>query len=351
MAADQGTTRLPGLDGLRALSVLAVIFMHLYSVGSLPQNRFWFAISQQGGDGVTTFFVLSGFLITWLLLEEESQTGRIHLGAFYLRRFLRIVPPALAYLLFVRVLGAMNILPVTWGDVFQALFFVRNIYVHGGPGETIHFWTLAVEEQFYLLWPLMLLLMRRGLRLPLTLLLVAFAPLWRMQVFAAGPLGIREMWRTDIIYDTLMTGCLLALLRQSRRFSKLLNGRIFRSPAILVVPVAAFAVTQLPWAPTQPGLSFGATILNIGIAVTINYVVQGGRTPMDWFLNCPPIVWIGRLSYSLYLWQEFFCYKGSGGDFSVRGFPQNVLLTFACAAASFYLIERPLAGVRRRLDW
>jgi peptidoglycan/LPS O-acetylase OafA/YrhL len=349
MPNEAAKNRLPGLDGLRALSVLAVIFLHLYSVGSLPQTAFWSEISQHGGNGVTVFFVLSGFLITWLLLGEESDTGRIHLGAFYARRFLRIVPPALLYLLFVRLLGALNILPVSWSDVFQALFFVRNFFTRG-PGETIHYWSLAVEEQFYLLWPLMLLFMPRRLRLSLTTLLVVFAPLWRMEVFADGALPIRQMWRTDIVYDTLLIGCLLALLRKGPRTSRWMNGKILRSPLILIVSVVAFWIAQLPWTTTQVGLSFGASILNIGIAVAINYVVQGRRFPIDWFLNWSPIVWIGQLSYSLYLWQEFFCYKGSGGNFFVRGFPQNVLLTFACAVVSFYCIERPMARLRRRLE-
>jgi peptidoglycan/LPS O-acetylase OafA/YrhL len=172
-----------------------------------------------------------------------------------------------------------------------------------------------------------------------------------MDVLGGTPLGPVSLWRTDIVYDSLMTGCLLALLRRGRRASKLMDGKILGSPAILLASAAAFWVTLLPWAPTQMGLSFAPSIFNVGIALTINYVVQGKQTPLDWLLNCPPVVWIGQLSYSLYLWQQFFCHKGAGGIFWVRAFPQNLLFSFACAALSFYLIERPAAALRRRMEW
>ncbi len=121
-------TRLPGLDGIRAVAVLLVIFHHLCSNGTFAG---WPAVAhalKQGIFGVQIFFVLSGFLITWLLVNEEARTGRIDLRRFYRRRAFRILPPALAYLGVITLLAAAGVLVVGRGDLLSSWFFVRNLY-------------------------------------------------------------------------------------------------------------------------------------------------------------------------------------------------------------------------------
>jgi peptidoglycan/LPS O-acetylase OafA/YrhL len=349
MASHPAKTRLPGLDGMRAVAVMGVIGIHLWSVGAFPFTRFWWDLVRYGGDGVLVFFVLSGFLITWLLLSEEADAGKIHLGSFYLRRALRILPPALAYLLVLRLLGKLGYINVAWGDVARAAFFVRNIYF-GPPAETVHYWSLAVEEQFYVFWPLLLLLIPRRARLHTTVLLILAAPVWRYHLLADGPLGFREAWRTDYVYDALLIGCLLALLRQDARAGRVLRASSAGHPAILLISLAAFAASHMPIADTRLGGAICPSFFYAGIAMGINYLLFGGRASVDRFLNWRPVVWVGKLSYSLYLWQQLFCFQEAGFRvFWVKGFPQNVLLSFICAALSFYLIERPFQWLRARL--
>lgn len=153
--------RLPGLDGLRAVAVLLVIFHHLCSQGTFAG---WPAVAdvlKRGSFGVQIFFVLSGFLITWLLLGEDARHGQIALGRFYVRRALRILPPALLYLAVMFVLTLAGVFAIGRRDFLYSLFFIRNAYGVGGDPQLAHYWSLAVEEQFYLVWPVVVALASR----------------------------------------------------------------------------------------------------------------------------------------------------------------------------------------------
>ena len=149
--------RLPGLDGLRACSIVEVMVSHLAITNRLPWIPAFIValLGIRGGWGVTVFFVISGFLITHLLVLEETRSGRISLGAFYARRALRILPPALAYLAVVAVAAFAGWVRVTPTDLLSSVFFFRNL-TQSPDLYTAHFWSLSIEEQFYLCWPLTL---------------------------------------------------------------------------------------------------------------------------------------------------------------------------------------------------
>ena len=146
--------QIPGLDGIRALSISLVLFAHLAD-GVTAWSRY-------GDFGVESFFVLSGFLITWLLCAQEDKRGAISVPSFYARRALRILPPAFLYIACVSALGAGGLAEVAPNEPFYCLFFVRNLMPNGG--QLSHFWSLAIEEQFYLIWPLLFLLLRSDKR-------------------------------------------------------------------------------------------------------------------------------------------------------------------------------------------
>ena len=163
-----GEKRIPGLDGIRALSIILVILCH-----ALNGVTTW---SQYGAFGVESFFVLSGFLITWLLCVEEDKRGAVSLPSFYARRALRILPPAFLYIAAASLLGVLGWADLARNEPFYAAFFVRNLMPNGGP-HLAHFWSLAIEEQFYLLWPVVFLLLRSDRRrLVFTALLIRVAP-------------------------------------------------------------------------------------------------------------------------------------------------------------------------------
>ena len=158
---------IPTLDGWRAIAILGVIISHVinYPYDSIRAGTYHSAsaIADFGAGGVEVFFCLSGFLITRRLLEEERVLGAISLPRFYIRLGFRILPAALVYLAITGCLGLFRIIPLAAGEWFSSLFFLRNYYaVSVSAGwYTGHFWSLAIEEHFYLFWPLMLMLVAR----------------------------------------------------------------------------------------------------------------------------------------------------------------------------------------------
>jgi peptidoglycan/LPS O-acetylase OafA/YrhL len=330
--------RIPGLDGIRALSIILVLFAHLAD-GVSPWSHY-------GAFGVESFFVLSGFLITWLLCIEEDKRGVVSLPSFYVRRALRILPPALLYITVATLLGLAGLADVTHNEPLYCIFFVRNLMQNGGL-HLGHFWSLAIEEQFYLLWPFGFLFLRSDRRrLIVGAALFIAEPFWQHLVYrlAGGAIYVNS-WRFDLRYDALMAGCCLALLRHNNQLRWLASNRVLRSTpaAFLALGGIAAGCAGLPMT------AFSANLSYIGVAVFINYAIERADGPIGSVLNWRPAVWIGQLSYSLYLWQQLFCFHSRLPW--VGQFPQNVLAAFVAAAFSFYLLEAPLAGIRKRVPY
>ncbi len=335
--------RIPSLDGLRALSIALVMFAHLNDTRgfvSSAELESW----QLGNLGVRVFFVISGFLITTLLLEENDRTGTISLSGFYMRRFFRIFPAFYFLCAVLFVLDAAGVIALRPGDLLTAATYTIN-YHHERAWYVGHVWSLSVEEQFYLLWPAILLFtgIRRGLGVAAAMVFIA--PLLRIGlgfVPAFRP-GIGETFPT--VADSLATGCLLAglgpRLAQSPRWRGFIEGRGWLLAVIAIVVFARNPFTKVAWL-------FGETVLNISIAVVI---ARGIQRPGDLFgrlLNTAPLVWIGTLSYSLYLWQQPFINRH--GTWAVQSFPLNLILAVAVAHASYFLVERPFLRLRQRIE-
>jgi len=326
--------RIPSLDGLRAVSISLVIASHLTLEHPLP--LLWRV--QYGKLGVRVFFVISGFLITSLLLKELQRTGGISLVGFYVRRLFRIAP---AYYVF---LGAMVLLIPTGyvmatyhGAILSALYL--NDYTFSG-GTLGHTWSLAVEEQFYLLWPLALVLLglRRAPYLCASMLLMA--PTFRL-------MSSYGLWPTDpqlafeSVCDALSMGCLLAILRE-RFWSVSIYRKLVSSRWVLMIPIGALLAMAV--APSSVVLwTFGLSILNIGIAMALDRYMRFPGTSFGQILNWRPIAWVGTISYSLYLWQQPFM----PGSLPIPWYAK-IACALACAAASYYWIEQPVLSLRKK---
>jgi peptidoglycan/LPS O-acetylase OafA/YrhL len=328
--------RIIGLDGIRALSILLVLSCHI-----LNGVTAW---SEFGAFGVESFFVLSGFLITWLLCLEEDKRGAISLPSFYARRSLRILPPALLCVASTALLAMLGWADLARNEPLYSIFFVRNIMPNGGL-HLAHFWSLAIEEQFYLLWPVAFLLLRSNRRrLVFTVALLVLAPLWRYAVYrmAGGAMSVNS-WRFDLRYDGLMMGCCLALLRHDSKFREW-AARLAVRPALgafLALGAIVAGCAGLPLRAFSPSLSF------LGVAAFIHFSIECPKGVLGSFLNCGPMVWLGQLSYSLYLWQQVFCWHSMLPW--LGQFPQNVAASLTVATLSFYLLERPLMAIRKRV--
>jgi peptidoglycan/LPS O-acetylase OafA/YrhL len=339
--------RIASLDGLRAVSVCLVILYHLGQTPGFDRLAIVRGLADFGFFGVQIFFVISGFLITWLLLVEESENGSFSISAFYGRRALRILPPALFYLLVIACLKMLGLASVSTLDLTASALFFRNVSGQGST-ETGHFWTLSIEEQFYLFWPFILILVRNNkLRLWLLVALVMLAPIWRhFNHLMAGGAQYVHYGRLDLRADPLMIGCILAFLRFDKNWLTVLRKPFLQSP-ISVVGATILLVFELV-GPVPRSLLFLTLALQCScVALLMSYWID---RPDGWsgrILNWTPVVWLGTLSYSLYIWNQFFLKTYPDHPFWIRKLPQSLLATFLAACFSFYALERPFARLRR----
>jgi peptidoglycan/LPS O-acetylase OafA/YrhL len=315
--------RIPSLDGLRAISIALVLFSHWVSWSRLSPQL----VQSYGKLGVHVFFVISGYLITSLLLREHERTSTISLRDFYVRRAFRIFPAAFVFLAIVVVLFWPL---MRWYHVAAAVLYVANMD-GSRPWIFGHLWSLSIEEQFYLLWPWAVKKWYR-IRTPILLCVLLGAPLFRVALYAFKTQNGLLLGSLPIRADQLAVGCLLAIF--APRLPKI-SGYLALAMAVVVALVPAF-----------PASSSGRTLLmlfvlrpllHISIAGCVLHVMQ---VPYR-ILNYSPIVWFGKISYSIYLWQELFIPSSPLG-LGYAGLPA----TIACACLSYYLVEQPFLRFR-----
>jgi peptidoglycan/LPS O-acetylase OafA/YrhL len=334
--------RIPSLDGLRAISVSLVVFSHLFWHSVYAS---WFALL--GHLGVRVFFVISGFLITGLLLRELDSTKHINLGKFYLRRTLRIFPPYYFLVLIIIVLQVAGWIKLAPDDVLHALTYTVNYHPESS-WYLGHAWSLSVEEQFYLLWPAVLLFAgrRRGLWIAFSVL--ALCPLIRLSIWYLFPSLVEYEigYRFETVADSIAAGCILAStqewLKLQRPYHTILGSRLF-----ILVPVVILYASRLPNS-SRLSILVGITVQNIGIAACIAWSATNYAGKIGKVLNSKPMVFLGVMSYSIYLWQQPFLNPFSASIIS--RFPVNLILVGAASLASYYCIERPSLRLRQRLE-
>ena len=353
-AQEAAPSRIQSLDGLRALSILVVLYGHARATAGFPETESYHHLLRIGDVarfGVRVFFVISGFLITSLLLSEMKKTGRIALGAFYLKRLFRIFPPFYFYLAVVGVLALLGVAHVSGVDALLAASYAIN-YRNERSWWVGHAWSLSVEEQFYLLWPLAFRWAgtRRGIWVVGAAVLLAplFRAGWALEwTTKQQRFMIDEAFPT--VMDALAMGCALALGRSWIDA----RPRLVRALGSPLVSWGAFALAyaNLWWLEHHAwyGWLLGDTILNACVAVIIYRYVRypGGR--MGRILNSRPLMFIGTTSYSLYLWQQPFLQAARPDAPWYTRFPQNLALSFVCALASYYAVEKPFLRLRERL--
>lgn len=315
--------RIPSLDGLRAISIALVV------VGHWAELRYHSDIAGAFANlGVRIFFIISGYLITTLLLREHEKTSTIALRDFYVRRGYRILPAAIVFMAPVFLIFRNEL---TWYHAAAAAMYLTNFdFAH--PWFLGHLWSLSVEEQFYLLWPSVLKRWHAH-RKELLLGVVAFAPLYRVGCHFLGWHGQADE-TFPAVADILAVGCLLAVFAQRaprirRRWAALMVVPVMLVPAYL--GVLHFHLTPLLLFVLWPAM-------HASIAGLLLHVV---RHPYR-FLNFAPVVWLGKVSYSLYLWQQVFV-------FGVRPRPWYfALFALGLASASYYLVEKPMLRMREK---
>jgi len=336
--------RIPSLDGLRAVAVSLVLFSHLVGTRyflSGGKSSFMIELSNMG---VKLFFIISGYLITNLLLQELERTNKIHLGKFYFRRTFRIFPPCYVMLGGLIFLRAMAWIDLTPKDVLSALTYTSNYYP-GRSWNIAHTWSLSVEEQFYLLWPAALVLLGRRKGFMAAASVMFACPIIRVllaRVYHVDDIG----HRFETVADAIATGCLLAgahdWLKIQPLYRKLLDSRL-----ILAVPLIVLAANSFADHPTVFYL-ISHTVMNIGIALCLDWCVTYHTGAVGRILNSKPLVFVGVISYSLYLWQQIFLNRYSTSV--IAQFPINIILVALAGLASYFIVEKPSLRLRQRLE-
>lgn len=338
------TVRQAPLDGVRGAAVLAIVAFHAMS-DRLPG----------GYIGVDLFFVLSGFLITRLLVAEIEEHGRLDLRAFYVRRALRLLPALLVCCAIVAPLFLL--LPVTEGSqsllgTLTAVTYASSVFAATGTdlGWMIHTWSLSVEEYFYLVWPVALaaIALRRD-RVRIMAAVVALAVGYRLAAGLATDWTVQRIaYAPDTRAEQLLVGAFVAVL---------LAGRARRVPvavpvavlgaAVLVFPV--FAV--LPARLTEPFYFHfgGSTVVAVAAAVMVAGLADARSTSLHRLAAWRPLVWVGERSYGIYLWNlPIVAIIAATPVPGPAQMPVKLVLTFLVPALSYHVVERPCLRLKSR---
>jgi peptidoglycan/LPS O-acetylase OafA/YrhL len=353
----KGFAYLPFLDGLRALSIIAVLSFH--TNGPIGHYAFKYG----GWAGVDVFFVISGFLISSILLQERDKTGSVNMKAFYWRRFLRLMPAFALWLVVTAIyryvnhtlscvaLGLAAVYMYDWGLAFANVM---------GSGFDIS-WSLAVEEKFYLFWPSLVAKCRRALPL-ISVGGVLLCLIWKSFLIYRG---CQLTFCFDTKIDTIMIGCGAALLLNDKSARAWLEKNLqskFISIAILLCvvgylrgighPCGAHTMIDRLWYWDLRVPAFSLTVAALIVVLTVQPQALAGR-----FLSWGPIAWLGRISYSIYLWHMLaFAWAIVFGQFihktsAVQIEEGKYLWTLVFAAISFYAVEKPFLRMKRKFEF
>jgi peptidoglycan/LPS O-acetylase OafA/YrhL len=345
---------IPSLNGLRGVAVLAVMLFHIQ------------APHMQGAYiGVDIFFVLSGFLITTLLISEYDTLGRINLKNFYMRRALRLLP-ALLFLLIVFMLYSLIAFdrPTVFSnlkDSLISLFYIANWTRAFGlniPDMLGHTWSLSIEEQYYIIWPLTLILLTRFISsrkwLSISVFFLALVSwLIRILLLSSGSSIDRVYNGLDTRMDSLLIGCTLGVLLASGLLRRLQENKSFKlSVHYILAPisVAGLAIVIIFTHLHDPSLYYWILfVVEIFTALLVLDILTPGQSLIKRLLEIRVIVWVGSISYGLYLWHYPIMKIVAGLQMNVQiKIFLAFFFSFLAATISFYLIEKPILRLKSR---
>ena len=329
--------RIPSLDGLRAISIIIVILRHLLSQNYLSPNFEKVPLLFDGQFGVNIFFIISGFLITTLLLREVEKRGSISIRKFYFRRIIRIFPAYFFLMLVYGILSYFQFIEITGKSWVTSLTFTK--FLNGGSDwYTWHTWSLSVEEWFYLIWPLLFLQKNRQLVL---WLIFIFIPIIKILSYYSLIPHISEL-SLFTRADAIATGCLFGIYKDRIEVMLFKKNKICKYLLLLIgINILIILSTKIN-SLNLNALSIGfagshGTIANITIGIIIIYSTQIKNNFWYNLLNHDRTVFIGTISYSLYLWQQLFIHDTIKW---YNVFPINIILMIMCSLGSYFFIEK-----------
>ena len=343
--------KIPSLDGLRAVAVLLVIFHHLH-VPFFPDGR-----------GVLTFFVLSGFLITWMLLNESERTGDVSIRNFYVRRILRIFP---AFYVFLILSIAARWLTLAWPnrsllfDYLSAFFYTSNYRLALTPNiahTAQHTWALSVEEQFYLLWPCVFVAFHKNLRRLTYVLIAAIVLINFHRLILHFGFHVHEKWISfsfDTRADHILIGCLLAVLLKrgvGTWFWNWITARSWFSLVPLLLTIASIAISF------HRGLAYrfsvGFVLDPLFTAILLVQVIALGQSRLWGWLNWKVTVYLGKISYGMFLYHMLanrLVIVLFGTHSMWFRLPAVIAMSALFGTCSYYLIENRFLRLKTKFE-
>ncbi len=319
--------RIPSLDGMRAISILLVIVSHAFD------ERFHGTWSV-GHFGVTCFFVISGFLITLLLVRERERSGKVSIPRFYQRRVLRIVPAYLTLIVAVAVLEYAGVYSISSSTWVRALTYTSCFSTLTMAPVLGHSWSLSVEEHFYLLWPILFKYCRPRTAVTILATYIAVAPVLRWLIVRNGIAWLDTSYSSPSQMASIAVGCVLAFavtgMALSPRLLTAMGGLLLVcSFALGSHPDIRFVVSD-----TLRACGFGCVMVAI--------LYMSPQNLLSRLLNSGPFTWIGVLSYSLYLWQQPLT---RAMDARWWSFPALILIAWV----SYRYIESPFLALKESM--
>jgi peptidoglycan/LPS O-acetylase OafA/YrhL len=356
--ARKQSKRIPGTDGIRGIGILMVLATHAsYSLPKFLQLAALPAVAN-GRVAMQTFFVMSGYLIYELSAKEFEKTGKFDWRQFYLRRVLRIFPCFYSYIAVVAILTGLGLLILAPAMIFAVLTFTWDYRDFWFPASIPsneyvieHYWTLCTEEQFYLSFPFLMYLFARKRLLPVVIGMIALAPFVRVFCYFFFPESRSQIgFNFHTNFDAIAMGILLGEMWRRPRLKAWLqalagNGWALGGSLVFLLVLTPVLVDHLKG---SYSIAIGRSLELIATGILVITAAKGSSSSvLSAVLNWPPIVYIGALSYSLYVWNPLFLNPES--NWVVNRFPLNFICAFGAAIFSYYIIEKPILGIKDRL--
>lgn len=337
---------------MRGISILLVILAHMDLLARIPNtpfvvNHLWPLFS--GETGVMIFFVLSGFLITSILIHEKRKTGKINIRNFFIRRILRLLPPLVLFYGAIILIASMEWIPIPTESILYAIFYSYNFvpnqfYVY----ELGHIWSLSVEEQFYFTWPfLMIILSRfRSYIIFITVILI----LSIIAIYSYPTISAFDNYKSMRFFIPaimpIMIGCLGALIMFNLNSATEFVKR--KSSVIFAIGLSLFCI---PIILTELLLPMCQFFQSVGVILLIWWISLNQKSGLVRLLEFKPLNYIGLISYGLYIFQGLFLRTGGGGEHWIHQIPWNVTLSFAAAILSYELLEKRVLKLKRKFSF
>ncbi|MDP9042658.1 MAG: acyltransferase [Bacteroidota bacterium] len=348
-----------GFDGLRALSIIMVFYTHLGFLDDVSDPVLSLRLSMlcSGTTGVNIFFVLSGFLITRILLKEKSQTGRISFRNFYIRRFIRLLPPLVLFYAALVVLISFGFLGPQWVGLTLSVFYVYNFVPHRYySGELGHMWSLSVEEQYYAFWPVIVAFFKRYIPVFVAVIIILcilakiYIPTLSVhhngKVYPLVTYSYLDRWFLPAVAP-IMIGAVFSYFEfnSEEKFRSLFSGKyVFLLSGLLLffipgfIPLAAF------------DFAYEIQLLQMcGIVILLIWIFFNQGSLLTGFLELKPLAYTGKISYGLYVYHGLFIRTGRG-DLFIQKYPLNVFLTVTVAVLSYEFYEKKILKWKRKFS-